>query len=153
MSKREIKKYILIATLTLVSGLLLLQLVPYARDQDNPPVLSEPDWDSQQTRDLAERACFDCHSNETEWPWYSQVAPLSMLVWRDVVEGREALNFSEWGIGETEAEDVEEIVEQISTGQMPPTRYLLLNPGAELSELEQTQLINGIVATVGEDTD
>ena len=75
---------------------LVVQVIPYGRDHTNPPVAAEPLWDSPQTRDLAVRACFDCHSNETEWPWYSNVAPISWLVQRDVEEGREELNFSEW---------------------------------------------------------
>src|SRR5581483_2821093 len=75
---------------------LLAQAVPYDRSHTNPPVTAEPRWDSPQTRELAARACFDCHSNLTTWPWYSNVAPISWLVQRDVDGGRSALNFSEW---------------------------------------------------------
>ena len=79
-----------------LTGLLLLlaaaQLVPYGRDHDNPPVVAEPAWGSPATRELARRACFDCHSNETQWPWYSNIAPLSWLIQRDVDEGRDELN-------------------------------------------------------------
>jgi hypothetical protein len=57
----------------LVLGLLAIQLVPYGRDHTNPPVRREPAWDSPTTRALAVRACFDCHSNETHWPWYTHV--------------------------------------------------------------------------------
>ena len=53
----------------------LLQLVPYGRDHANPPVRQEPAWDAPRTRELAGRACFDCHSNQTLWPWYASVAP------------------------------------------------------------------------------
>jgi hypothetical protein len=53
----------------------LIQVVPYGRSHTNPPVQSEPKWDSPQTRALAVRACYDCHSNETTWPWYTNVAP------------------------------------------------------------------------------
>jgi hypothetical protein len=80
----------------LIGALLLIQLVPYGRDHDNPPVQSEPPWDSPDTRALARQACFDCHSNETEWPAYANIAPVSWLVQRDVDEGRAVLNFSEW---------------------------------------------------------
>jgi mono/diheme cytochrome c family protein len=76
-----------------LTGLLVLvaaaQLVPYGRDHDNPPVAAEPTWDTPTTRELARRACFDCHSNETQWPWYSNIAPLSWLIQRDVEEGRD----------------------------------------------------------------
>src|SRR5437764_214194 len=75
----------------------LMQLVPTGISYTNPPVVSEPNWDSPQTRALAQRACFDCHSNETTWPWYSHVAPVSWLLARDVIEGRSRLNFSTWG--------------------------------------------------------
>ena len=77
-----------------VSGLFLLaiQLIPYGRAHANPPVLAEPAWDSPATRDLAVRACFDCHSNETVWPWYSNIAPVSWLVQRDVDGGRNKAN-------------------------------------------------------------
>src|SRR5215216_1353338 len=74
----------------------VLQLVPYGRRHDNPPTTREPAWDDPTTRALAVRACFDCHSNETRWPWYSYVAPVSWLTQRDVDEGRRELNFSEW---------------------------------------------------------
>lgn len=70
--------------------------------QTNPPVQNEPAWDSDQTRALAQRACFDCHSNETKWPLYSRVAPLSYWINLHVLEGREELNFSEWGTASQE---------------------------------------------------
>ena len=75
---------------------LLIQVIPYGHDHTNPPVVNEPNWDSPQTREITKRACFDCHSNETVWPWYSNIAPVSWLVYRDVSDGREHLNFSEW---------------------------------------------------------
>src|ERR1700674_2739250 len=75
----------------------LIQLVPIGVSVTNPPVVSEPNWDSPQTRALAQRACFDCHSNETIWPWYSRVAPVSWLLASDVIQGRSRLNFSTWG--------------------------------------------------------
>ena len=77
-------------------GFAVIQLVPIGWDHSNPPVTGEPQWDSQTTRDLAVRACFDCHSNDTDWPWYSYVAPVSWLVVGDILSGREELNFSEW---------------------------------------------------------
>lgn len=80
-----------------VIGIWILASVPVWFFQTNPPVTSEPAWDSPQTRALAQRACFDCHSNETKWPIYSRIAPVSFVVTHHVVEGREHLNFSEWG--------------------------------------------------------
>lgn len=54
--------------LGLLGTLLLIQLIPYGRDHNNPPNMGEPTWDSPTTRALASKACFDCHSNETQWP-------------------------------------------------------------------------------------
>ena len=73
-----------------------IQLVPYGHTHTNPPVVQEPAWYSARTRQLFMAACADCHMNETQWPWYSSVAPVSWLVARHVQEGRERLNFSEW---------------------------------------------------------
>ena len=74
----------------------LIQLVPYGRDHQNPPVTKEIAWDSARSRELAAGACYDCHSNLTTWPWYSNVAPVSWLVTADVQGGRDAVNFTEW---------------------------------------------------------
>ena len=134
-----------------LTGLLLLlaaaQLVPYGRDHDNPPVAAEPAWDSPATRELARRACFDCHSNETQWPWYSNIAPLSWLIQRDVDEGRDELNWSEWGSDEEGDESAETVID----GSMPPDSYPLLHPEARLSDQEIDALVAGLVATFGSD--
>jgi mono/diheme cytochrome c family protein len=74
----------------------LIQLIPFGHSHTNPPEAGEPAWNSPATRELIHRACFDCHSNESVWPWYSNVAPVSWLVQRDVNEGRSHLNFTEW---------------------------------------------------------
>jgi hypothetical protein len=118
----------------------LIQLIPYGRDHTNPPVLQEPNWDAQ-TRAIAQRACFDCHSNETVWTWHSNIAPVSWLVQRDVDQGRDELNFSEWEAGENDAEDIAEVILE---GEMPLPIYLIMHPEARLSEAEKMQLINGL---------
>ena len=79
----------------LVAGFLLLQLIPYGHAHNNPVVVKEPAWDSPTTRTLAQRACFDCHSNETVWPWYTNIAPVSWMTQHDVEDGRRKLNFSD----------------------------------------------------------
>lgn len=129
---------------------LAIQLVPTGVSTQNPPVMAEPAWDSATTRALAVRACYDCHSNETRWPWYARVAPVSWLVARDVVNGREALNFSTWGDTRSGGDDdepgeaLEELVEVISEGEMPPASYVLIHPEARLTPSEQQQLIDGL---------
>jgi mono/diheme cytochrome c family protein len=125
--------------------LVAVQFVPYGRDHENPPVTAEPTWDSPITRDLAVRACFDCHSNQTRWPWYSNIAPMSWLVQRDIDEGREELNWSEWGPGSEGDESAETVLE----GSMPPGAYTLLHPEARLTDQEIDALAAGLVATFG----
>lgn len=127
---------------------LLIQLVPYGRSHSNPVVQSEPAWDSPDTRLLAQRACFDCHSNEVVYPWYSNVAPVSWLVQRDVDEGRMEMNFSEWEQGGSE--DFEEISDMISHGGMPPAKYLLMHPSAKLTDAEKAQFLLGLQTTLAE---
>jgi Haem-binding domain len=132
----------------------LIQLVPAGVSYTNPPVVSEPAWDSPRTRALAQRACFDCHSNETIWPWYSRVAPISWLLARDVNEGRARLNFSTWGQpqqggegGRGERPGASQLVRAMQNGSMPPSIYLLPRPSARLTADEQQQLVQGFLAT------
>lgn len=139
-----------LATSLLIGGLLALlaiQLVPYGRDHSNPPVLAEPQWDSPRTEELVRRACYDCHSNEVVWPWYASVAPLSWLVLGHVEDGRDELNFSEWGRREQE---IDEIVESVVEGSMPTWDYELLHSEARFSDAERDELIAGLRATFGD---
>ena len=131
--------------LALVLLVLLAQAVPYGRAHTNPPVRAEPAWSGAQTRALADRACFDCHSNDTRWPWYSHVAPLSWTIQRHVDDGRAELNFSEWD----RRQDADDIAEEVLEGSMPPRSYLLLHPEARLSAVEVRALLDGLGATVG----
>ena len=126
---------------------LAIQLVPYGWRHTNPAAHSEPPWDSPRTRELAINACYDCHSNRTEWPWYSYVAPVSWLIVRDVRAGREALNLSTWQReDEGEAED---LVEVVLNEEMPPWYYGIGHPGARLSESERLALARGLARTFG----
>ena len=76
--------------------LLAIQLVPYGRDHTNPRTVQEIKWNTPATRALAQERCFACHSNLTDWPWYTNIAPVSWLTQHDVEDGRAKLNFSEW---------------------------------------------------------
>jgi hypothetical protein len=136
------KKTILWVLIGLVVVGLLIQLIPLPGRGNNPPVLSEPAWDSPQTRALAKRACFDCHSNETVWPWYSYVAPVSWLVYNDTMQGRSRLNFSEWNTRSQRGAG--EVVGMIQEGEMPPAIYLPMHPAAQLTAAEKQQLITGL---------
>jgi mono/diheme cytochrome c family protein len=126
--------------------LLVIQLVPYGRTHSNPPTTAEPAWDSPRTRELAARACFDCHSNHTDWPWYANVAPFSWVVQFDVETARDVLNFSEWdrtyartGYSGARTRD----------GMMPPYKYAVAHPEAQLTSAEREELARGLDATLG----
>ena len=127
----------------LVASFALIQLVPYGRDHTNPAGGRQIAWDSPRTEKLMTDACMDCHSYETQWPWYSNVAPISWLVQHDVNEGRGTLNLST-GQGE-----VGEMTEAIREGSMPPWQYKPLHPAARLSAQEKQDLIRGLQATFG----
>lgn len=140
------QRILIIGAAAVAVGFLAIQLVPYGRDHTNPPVTKEPKWDSPRTRALAARACFDCHSNLTKWPWYSNVAPMSWLVQRDVDAGRSQFNFSEWN----RPQDVSsgDLADAIRGGSMPPWFYTVPHPSARLSSSEQQALIQGLTATL-----
>lgn len=140
------KKILIYGGLALLAVFILIQLVPLGRDHTNPPVTQEPNWDSPQTRQLAQRACFDCHSNETVWPWYSNLAPMSWLIQNHVDEGRRRLNFSTWD--QQRPREPEEIAEVILEGEMPLPNYLPLHPEARLSAAERQALAQGLMNTV-----
>ena len=131
-------------------GFVLIQFVPYGRAHDNPPVTQPVEWDGARTERLFDDTCADCHSNETEWPWYSNVAPQSWLVQRDVDAGREELNLSEL---DRERDEIKDLIEVIAGDEMPPLRYTFLHPEARLSEAEKRALIGGIARTFGGEVD
>jgi hypothetical protein len=137
------KRIIIFIVVGLLALFLLIQLIPYGHQHTNPTVVQEPKWDSPQTRELAQRACFDCHSNETIWPWYSNVAPVSWLVQRDVMEARPRLNFSDWG----RVRELDDMSRVIRAGAMHPSQYLIMLSQARLTQAEKDALINGLNAT------
>jgi hypothetical protein len=132
----------------LVGLFLLMQLVPYGRTHTNPRTIEEPAWDSPRTRELAVRACFNCHSNETKWPWYADVAPFSWVVERDVEAARETINFSEWNYP-LEHQLSAECGPSTIRGDMPPYKYRMAHPEANLTRDETMELARGLNATMG----
>lgn len=119
--------------------LALIQVVRPSRS--NPPVTADLQA-SPEVEQVLRRACYDCHSNETRWPWYSHVAPVSWLLSHDVQAGRKELNFSEWGTlsSSEQAEQRGGIAESIAEGEMPPWYYLPMHPDARLSAADQSLL-------------
>jgi cytochrome c551/c552 len=131
-----------ILQLSTVALLVLLIALQFIRPAKTNPV-SEPALDLKahaaapaEIQAIFERACRDCHSNQTDWPWYSHVAPVSWLVADDVRLGRQQLNFSDWGkYSARQAENkLEEICGVVQAGAMPPRTYLVMHPQAKLSE-------------------
>ncbi len=107
--------------------LVLIQFIPVNRS--NPPVTGEIDAPPDVMAFLR-TSCYDCHSHETVWPWYSKVAPVSWLVAYDVNHGREYVNFSTWQDLPSGKQNhaMEEILEEIEEGKMPLKKYTLLHP-------------------------
>jgi hypothetical protein len=116
-----------------------MKLVPV--DRSNPPVETEVPA-SENVRSILKRACYDCHSNESVWPWYSGVAPVSWVVAVDVNAGREELNFSTWNRLSTQqqARKLQESSGKVTDGKMPPWFYVAVHRDAALSAEEITAL-------------
>ena len=113
----------------------------------NPPVNGDLTAPSG-VKDLIRRACYDCHSNETAWPWYSRVAPASWLAYRHVIQARERLNFSDWTDYTydpgTEARKLAEMAKLIRSGAMPPWYYRLMHPRACLTGADREVVMGWI---------
>src|SRR5258708_13661824 len=120
----------------LVVAFVLLQLTNPART--NPPVKNDfcATNAPPQIAAMLHAACYDCHSHETRWPWYSRVAPMSWQIAQDVKDGRESLNFSDWPVGNPKraAKKLEDMSEQIEYKEMPLKKYTLIHADARLTE-------------------
>jgi hypothetical protein len=139
---RSWKKILLWAIGAAAVVFLLIQLVPYGRSShSNPPATNPFQWTDPQAEATARESCYDCHSNETEWWWATDIAPFSWLVQRDVDGGRAEFNFSEWD-GQPSVEAIAEAID----GEMPPFQYTLIHPGAKLTDAEKQTLVRGYEA-------
>ena len=139
------------AALGLLAALLAAQLVPTQRV--NPPsqdALSAP----SEVKATFKRACYDCHSNETHWPWYSRVAPVSWFITRDVTLGRKEVNFSQWGsyYAGTRRRKLEWMGRSLREEKMPPWWYRLMHPGARLTDTDRAALERWIQSALAEDS-
>ncbi len=131
--------------LAALAAFALIQLVPYGRAHGNPPVRSQPRWDSARTKALFAQACGACHSDLTTWPWYSDVAPVSWLVQHDVDGGRRRLNVSEWR--QQPQPPAQRIADVVRSGKMPPLQYKLIHAEARLSSAQRAALAAGLLRT------
>ena len=125
---------------------ILIQFIPVER-----PAVEKGGYDfvranqvSADVGKLLNNACFDCHSNQTVYPWYASVAPVSWLVVRDIREGRKHLNFSEWKmLGKKEKLKVlDKISEEVDEGEMPMKIYPPLHPEARLSDADRNKIVD-----------
>lgn len=126
------KKLLLGLAVGLVLVFIVIQFIPV--ELSNPPVTSDIST-SPEVKAILKRACYDCHSNETVWPWYSRIAPLSWLVAWDVSKGREELNFSSWeryGVKD-QRKKIRESWETVAEGEMPFWYYTMMHREARLS--------------------
>ena len=130
-ARRTIKRLALVV----MAAFVLAQFIPV--DRSNPAVEAEVPAPAA-VRDILQRSCYDCNSNETVWPWYSRVAPVSWLVARDVHQARQHLNFSTWNRLKTvdRADALEEILEEVERGDMPLAIYLPLHRDAQLTDAD-----------------
>ncbi len=139
LEDEAMRRFLVLGGTSLLALFGAIQLVPV--DRTNPPVEEEVPVPPE-VRDVLVRACYDCHSNETVWPWYAHVAPVSWLVARDVHEGREALNFSTWNRLTTreQVEALRESWEEVEEGEMPLWFYLPTHPEARLTDRDRALL-------------
>ena len=129
-------KKFLIFLVVVIAG---IQFIPV--EQTNPPVENDL-FASNEVKDILKRACYDCHSNETNWVWYTKIAPMSWLAAGDVNGGRESLNFSEWGNISTMDQKIikEKIWEQVREEQMPLWQYRIMDGNSKIS-IEEKNII------------
>jgi heme-binding protein len=147
MPSPRVKKALKIALLLAIVAGVAIQFVPVKGIGTNPSeryTIEAP----PEVAAILRRSCYDCHSNETKWPFYSRIAPGSWLMSRDVLKGRGRMNFSEWGDAEEKDRqlDKENAWEQIDEGKMPKWFYLPLHPSARLSDADKATLKSWLLA-------
>jgi mono/diheme cytochrome c family protein len=141
----NLKRIVLILIGGAIVLFLLIQLIPFGHNRTNPPVVSEPNWSSPQARALVKEHCFQCHSNETNWTWYSNIAPGSWLIAYDVNKGRHEFNFSDWN---NHPGKLDKMVETIQEGEMPPIQYWIVHPSSRMNEQQKQELIDALRSSI-----
>jgi len=120
-------------------------------DKTNPEVIAENDFVTitnppEEVTTILKTACYDCHSNESKYPWYTNVAPISWWVKHHIDEGREELNFSNWKTFKAKKKDhkLEELIEEVEEGEMPLDEYTWTHADAQLTEEQKHVLVNWV---------
>ena len=137
-------KKIIIALIIIFIG---IQFIPV--DRTNPPVKEEINA-PENVLSIIQNSCYDCHSNKTEWPWYSYVAPVSFFITSDVSQGRRHLNFTEWNKYDNKRKEkkLDGIAEMVQEGDMPLASYTLMHPSSKLNP-EKITVIKDWVKSAG----
>jgi hypothetical protein len=132
-----------LTVIIVVAVFILIQLFPLDRDNPAADPSSEIKLEGE-VKMIVQTACYDCHSNNTRWPWYSYVAPASWLVTHDVHEARDELNFSLWNTYSQKRinRKFQEIVEEIEEEEMPMPIYIIMHSEADIDQEQRTVLIN-----------
>jgi hypothetical protein len=144
---RSRKKIALWTVLGLIVFFVLIQFIPYGRNHTDPPATNPFQWSTPTAEAIAQKACYDCHSNDTKWWWAVKIAPFSWLTQRDVAKARQIVNFSDWsGAMSTAAMD------RAVNGNMPPLQYSLVHPGAKLSAAEKQTLLRGFQTSLADNS-
>jgi Haem-binding domain len=129
MRRRRLSLFVVV-----VAALFLaIQAIPYGHDHGAPATTKRASFPAGD-RALMAGACMDCHSNETQWPWYSNVAPASLLVVNDVKGGRKRLNFSQW---DRPQPSLDEVLRTVRSKSMPPWQYKIIHGPSRLSAAER----------------
>ena len=136
----------------LIVLLVVLVIIQFFRiDKINPPIdatinLIQVVEVPTTVQEILNSACFDCHSNETAYPWYTNVAPLSWWIKDHIDEGRDELNFSEWGSysDKRRLHKIDELGEMVSEGEMPLKSYVIAHREADLSDAQRNTLLEWI---------
>ncbi len=133
---KRVKRIIFLLLIIAFIGIQFIEV-----ERANPPVTADINAPTE-VKNIFKSSCYDCHSNETVWPWYSKIAPISWLIVKDVMDGRKDLNFSEWEklYSDNRNKLKKEILEQINKDEMPPSFYTIMHPSAKL-ELIQINII------------
>lgn len=138
-----VKRLLVIIAVVLV----IIQFVPVTLPTNNSDLKSDlvsTQKLSSEVVSILKSTCYDCHSSQTKYPWYSHVAPVSWLVARDVKEGREKLNFSDWDKNNKrhKIRQLENIKEEVQQGEMPMAIYTFIHRDAKLTEAQKKLLMD-----------
>lgn len=129
-------KTAIIAVSFVLAGIIAIQFIPV--EKSNPRATGDIKM-PEEVHSIIKRACYDCHSFETKWPWYSKIAPISMLIAKDVNKGREYLNFSIWeDLSEEGKQNLKNVIwEKISNDEMPLLQYRIAHSEAKLTDRDK----------------